>query len=376
MKYLIWFFRLFVGLLFIFSGLIKANDPLGLSYKMNEFFEVWGLHFLNQYSLIFSVLMIAFEIIAGVGLILGYAFRLFSRLLLALILFFTFLTAYVLFSGKIKECGCFGDCIKITPWQTFTKDLILLGMILVLYFHRHRIKPLLSPYPSLSVLVLTTLFSFGIQWWTLEHLPFYDCLPFKAGSNILEGRKPPPGSVPDLYESVMIYEKDGKTQEFTMEDYPWDDSSWMFVDRIDKLVRKGNADPPIKDFFLTDSQGEDQTEAVLGEPGYQFFFFVRDARDARTDRMDRLQRLYEQSRDWGIPFRILSSRSHSDVMPYLESWNLDSAPVYVLDGTVSKTAMRSNPGLMLLRDGTVVKKWSFRDYPRELKKSGDQLNWE
>ncbi len=376
MKYLIWCFRLFVGLLFIFSGLIKANDPLGLSYKMNEFFEVWGMHFLNPYSLIFSVLIIAFEIIAGVALILGYAFRLFSRLLLALILFFTFLTAYVLFSGKIKECGCFGDCIKITPWQTFTKDLILLAMILVLYFFRNRIKPLFSSYPSISILILTTLFSFGIQWWTLEHLPFYDCLPFKPGSSILEGRKAPPGSVPDQYESVMIYQKEGKTQEFTMEDYPWDDPSWEFVDRIDKLVKKGNADPPIKDFFLTDAEGQDQTEAILSYPGYQFFFIVRDAGKARTDRMERIHGLYAQAREMGIPFLVISSTSHSDVGPYLESWNLGSAPVYVLDGTVSKTAMRANPGLMLLHGGTVIRKWSFRDYPLKLGGSAEQLSWE
>lgn len=376
MKFILWFFRIVVGLLFIFSGLIKANDPLGLSYKMNEFFEVWGMHFLNDYSLIFAVIIIAFEIIAGVALLLGYAFRLFSRLLLLLILFFTFLTAYVLFSGKIKECGCFGDCIKITPWQTFGKDLILLAMILVLYVYRKRIKPLFSPYPSMSILVLTTLFSFGIQWWALEHLPFYDCLPFKVGANIQEGRQAPPGSTPDVYESVMIYQKDGKTQEFTMENYPWEDPSWEFVDRIDKLVQKGNADPAIKDFFLTDIHGEDQTEAILTRPGYQFFFFVRDAREAREDHMDRIKSLYTQAQEQGIPFLVFSSTSREAVTPYLERWGIAAAPLYVLDGTVSKTAMRSNPGLMLVHDGTVVEKWSFRDYPRQMEVQGDQLKWD
>ena len=135
MKKTIVFLRIIVGGLFIFSGLIKANDPQGLSYKMQEFFEIWGMGFLDDYTLVFSILMIAFEIIAGVAVILGWQFKLFSWLLFGLIIFFTFLTGYAVITGSVKECGCFGDCIKLTAEQSFTKDIILLiviGFLLIL----------------------------------------------------------------------------------------------------------------------------------------------------------------------------------------------------------------------------------------------------
>ena len=144
MKHLLTISRVIVGILFIFSGLIKANDPLGLSYKMQEFFEVWGWHSFNDFTLAFSVVMIAFEIIAGVAVLVGWQMRLFSWLLLSLIMFFTFLTGYALFSGKIKECGCFGDCIPLQANQSFIKDLVLLALITFVFAYRNRIEPAFS----------------------------------------------------------------------------------------------------------------------------------------------------------------------------------------------------------------------------------------
>src|SRR5690606_33047041 len=152
--------RFIVGVLFIFSGLVKANDPLGLSYKMQEFFEVWNLHFLNDYTLAFSVIMIGFEIITGVAVLLGWRMRLFSWLLLLLIVFFTFLTGYALFSGKIRECGCFGDCIPLQAYQSFIKDLVLLALILFIFPFRNKTRPVIRPRNALLVLFFTTIFSF------------------------------------------------------------------------------------------------------------------------------------------------------------------------------------------------------------------------
>src|ERR1700744_3488020 len=155
MKLLISIVRTLVGVLFIFSGLVKADDPLGLSYKMQEFFEVWNFHWLDHLTLAFSILMIVFEIVAGVAILLGWRMKLFSWLLLLLIIFFTFLTGYAFLSGKVRECGCFGDCIPLTAGQSFSKDLILLLLILFLFAMRSRIKPLLSPVISAAVLTLT-----------------------------------------------------------------------------------------------------------------------------------------------------------------------------------------------------------------------------
>src|SRR5579863_4955881 len=152
MKTLITGTRILVGILFIFSGLVKADDPLGLSYKMQEFFEVWNFHWFDQVTLAFSILMIVFEIVAGVALLLGWRIRLFSWLLLLLILFFTFLTGYAYLSGKVRECGCFGDCIPLTAGESFAKDGILLVLIVFLFAVRDRIRPVLAPRVSAGVL--------------------------------------------------------------------------------------------------------------------------------------------------------------------------------------------------------------------------------
>ncbi len=365
MKYFIWALRIIVGALFIFSGLIKANDPLGLSYKMNEFFEVWHMYWMMPYSLALSVVMIAFEIIAGVAVLLGFAYRIFSFLLLALITFFTFLTAYVLFSGKIAECGCFGDCIKISNEETFWKDVVLLVMGLILFLYRKKIKPVLSGYPGTAIMILTAFFAFGIQFWSLEHLPSYDCLPYKVGANIIEDRKIPEGAIPDQYESVMIYEKDGVQKEFNMENYPWQDTTWKFVDRKDKLVKKGNADPKIKDFIITDYNGNEYTDQILETPGYTFLLFVKDVAKARDDKKDELHNIISFCNANDIPFYVLCSANQDKAMVFKEAWGLN-AEFMVFDQTVSKTAMRSNPGLMLLEQGVIKGKWSFRDYPEHI----------
>src|SRR5580658_2479699 len=154
MKILISVIRALVGILFIFSGLVKADDPLGLSYKMQEFFEVWNFHWLDHFTLAFSILMIVFEIVAGVAILLGWRMKLFSWLILLLMIFFTFLTAYAYLSGKVRECGCFGDCIPLTAGESFTKDLVLLVLILILFFLQDKIRPALSAVASAALLIL------------------------------------------------------------------------------------------------------------------------------------------------------------------------------------------------------------------------------
>ena len=373
MKYILWLFRIIVGVLFIFSGLIKANDPLGLSYKMNEFFEVWHMYWAMKYSLALSIAMIGFEIIAGVALLLGAAFRVFSFLLLLLTLFFTFLTAYVYLTDKIKECGCFGDCIKISNEETFWKDVILLVLVLILFVFRNRIKPLFTGYVTTSLMILTAFFAFFIQWWSLEHLPFYNCLPYKVNANIWHKMQIPEGAIPDKYETVMIYEKDGVQQEFTMENYPWQDSTWKFVDSKSKLVQKGTAEPEIKDFVLSDFDGNEHTQEILNAPGYAFLLFVKDPEHARTDNLERLRELMAKANQLNIPFYVLTSGSQEATMAFKEKHKLHAAEYLVLDATVNKTAMRSNPGLMLIEQGTIQNKWSFRDYPASISMENGKL---
>jgi len=268
--------RLLVGILFIFSGLIKANDPLGLSYKMQEFFEVWNMPAMDAYTLGFSIIMIVFEILAGVAVRLGWRMRLFAWLLLLLIIFFSFLTGYAVISGKVRECGCFGNCIPLQAMGSFIKDLILLLLIAILFIYRNEIKTSLSSRSSLIILALTLVFSFAVQWYALRYLPMVDCLPFKKNANIFEKMKPPPGAIPDSSVIRFVYEKNQKTMEYTADELPADlDSSYTFIKRYDKLIRKGNAEPEIKDFSLISSSGNDSTVQILGRPGYQMMLISR-----------------------------------------------------------------------------------------------------
>lgn len=374
MKYILWLLRLIVGALFIFSGLIKANDPLGLSYKMNEFFEVWHMEWLNQFSLSLSVLMIGFEIIAGIALLIGAASRIFSFLLLLLTLFFTFLTAYVYLTDKIKECGCFGDCIKISNAETFWKDVVLTVLVLVIFAFRNKIKPLFPAKITNVLMLLTVVFAFGAQWYTINYLPVYDCLAFKNGANIWEKMQPPPGSTPDVYKTMMIYEKDGKQQEFDETNYPWQDTTWKFVDSKSILVQKGNSDPAIKDFVLNDYYGNDLTETVLKTPGYTFLLYIKDVRKASRANIERLQQLITLANQQNVPFYVLSSSSKTEADQFAATYKLQGAQWLIIDGTVSKTAMRTNPGLMLLKEGTIQNKWSYKSYPKGFTLAGAQMS--
>ncbi len=368
MKLLITISRVIVGVLFIFSGLIKANDPLGLGYKMQEFFEIWGWHTLNDFTLAFSVMMIAFEIIAGVAVLLGWKMRLFSWLLLLLTVFFTFLTGYALFSGKIKECGCFGDCIPLTAQQSFIKDLILLLLIILIFRYRGQIRPVLSSFVSSSILLLTAFLTFGLQWYVLKYLPLIDCLPYKAGKNIPRQMKIPPGAIPDSTVITFVYERQGKQIEFTADRFPDDfnDSLYQFVGRYDKLVRKGNAEIAIKDFALGTASGTDTTEAILSTPGYTILIFTKGFSEDTPAWTDELKGIYDGSRSKKIPLHFVTS-DYNNVSAWIKKNGLDDyRSVLKCDYVAIKTAARANPTLYLLQQGTIVGKWSYADFGKAL----------
>jgi uncharacterized membrane protein YphA (DoxX/SURF4 family) len=362
-----------VGILFIFSGLIKANDPSGLSYKMQEFFEVWGWHGLNDYTMALSILMIAFEIIAGVAVLLGWRFPLFSWLLLLLIVFFTFLTGYALLSGKIRECGCFGDCIKLTARDSFVKDLVLLALILVLFFYRHHVKPLFRPSASIALVILATVFSFGLQWYVLQYLPVVDCLPYKVGANIPASMKIPAGAIPDSTVIMFKYTRDGQPVEFDAENFPADfnDSLYQFVGRYDKVVRQGNAQPPIKDLVMLSASGTDTTQAILQQQGYTLILFSRRLDNVPAALGSSLKEVERSAAASGIPMVWVSSDA-AQATDLASDWALQGIPLLRGDLVAIKTAARVNPTLYLLNKGTVVKKWPytrFSDVPAVLKQS-------
>lgn len=368
MKSIITISRYIVGILFIFSGLVKANDPLGLAYKMQEFFEVWAqsgwlpglMHTMSNYALAFSVIMIAFEIVAGVAVLVGWKMRLFSWLLLLLIIFFTFLTGYAYLSGKFRSCGCFGDCIPLTPKASFIKDIALLLLILLIFTWRNKIKPALSSFGSACIILLSVVLSIWVQWYVLKHLPVADCLPFKKGNNISEKMKIPPGAVPDSTVITFVYKKEGQTVEFTSDNFPddFDDSIYHFVKRYDKLIRKGNAEPAIKDFVLNTLQDNDTTMQVLSDPGYSAFLFIKD--DPGTGEwLNNLELLYPVLQRQKINLFVVTNNAaginaYFNATPGVTFLKCDVVPI--------KTAARANPTLYLLKNGTILNKWSYADW--------------
>ena len=356
--------RVIVGILFIFSGLIKANDPSGLSYKMQEFFEVWGMHGFNDYTLAFSILMIAFEIIAGVAVLVGWKMRLFSWLLLLLTIFFTFLTGYALFSGKIKECGCFGDCIPLSAQQSFIKDIILLVLISLLFAKRGKLNSWVSPGMAMGVLVAATLFSFAFQWYVLVHLPVVDCLPYRVGKNIQQQMKVPAGAIPDSSVISFVYEKNGKQVEFTAENFPedFDDSTYRFVTRYDKLIRKGNADIPIKDFVLITADGIDSTQGVLARLGYQVFFFTRGIDKLQPGWMNDFNTIYQLMQHKNIRLNFVTSYYDNVALWVKNAGITEKVSIFKSDAVAIKTAARADPTLYLINDGNIIGKWSYADF--------------
>ena len=367
MKIIVTIARIIVGVLFIFSGLIKANDPLGLSYKMQEFFEVWGtyssLHdimvFLSEYALAFSIITITLEVVVGVALLLGWASRFFSWLLLLLIIFFTFLTGYAVLSGKIRTCGCFGDCIPITATQSFIKDIVLFVLILIIFFGAKYIRPIYRGGGNLLVLFISILLLVGFQWFVLRRLPVIDCLPFKKGNNLLELRKMPANAVADKMDFKFVYEKNGERKTFNKDQLP--DSTWAFVKREDVILEKGsNNEPPIKDFFLNTISGNDSTEAILNNGGEYYFFFIRDIARDSTKWLENFRKLYNAAKEKNRPVIVIASQA-TVAQQFFNEKNGFNVPVVSCDATALKTAARTDPALYLMKGPIVQHKWGKAD---------------
>lgn len=366
MKAAVTIIRVLTGLLFIFSGLVKAIDPLGLAYKMQEFFEAWGqtsslrplMNALDGYAVGFSIIMITLEVVVGVALLLGWQKKLTAWILVLLMLFFTFLTSYVLFTGKIRACGCFGDCIPLTPMQTFTKDIVLLLFAFFLLFNTEYISPVAKPLVN-SLLVLTAaILTLLLQFHVMKHLPLADCLPFKKGNNILELRKMPADAIPDKTDFIFYYEKGGVKKEFSSANLP--DSSWKYKERKDIIIKGKNNIPLINDFSLTTEEGGDATESILNEPGEYYLFFVKELPDNTDKWLNEFKALSEKAVTIKRSMFIVTSQKNV-VADFMEKNKITIEGVLTCDVTAIKTAARANPTLYLMKGPVIQGKWSWAD---------------
>lgn len=363
MKRLTYILQWLTGALWMVSGAVKANDPRGLAYKMEEFFELWsadltrapdplqtglraGLEGLHDVSLPLSVVLITAELLLGAALITGRAQRLAVRASFALMVLFTFLTAYAYLSGRFTNCGCFGDCLPISPLASFAKDVVLLAALFILLFRTGRLYRAGSAYP---LFVLAGGLA-AVQAYALLRLPPVDCLPFRKGASIPEGMRPPPGARPDSFAIRFIYEKGGRRFEFAPEELPADFSTYQYIDRVDRLVRAGNAMPPIRGLSLRGVTGTDSTEAILTAPEVWLIFALRPgAIEGKAGRLQRLQAT-------GIPVLMAAAVEAGAMHRKLLAEGLRGLPAFSCDNTLVKTAARAPLTLYRLRNGRILEK--------------------
>lgn len=360
MKFLTQLSRIFVGVLFIFSGLIKANDPLGFSYKLDEYFSVFGMEFMVPFSLSLAIFICVYEVIFGFMLFMGSRITLTVWAIFLMILYFTFLTFYSAYYNKVTECGCFGDAIKLTPWQSFYKDVLLIVLILVLLFGKKHIRPLFTGRIEKIILTVVVLFSIVFPLYTYNYLPVKDFRPYAIGKNIQDGMKLPPDAVLDSIVMVFIYEKDGKRIELSPEQIKTIDSTYKYIDRKDKVIREGDK-PAIHDFSIVSPDGSDYTEQILNYSGNYFFLVMYDLDKTCKDVFGKVNDFTKLCRNDSVP--IIALTASADRIDSFKKETGTDIDFYLTDQTTLKTMIRSNPGLMLLKHGTVIDMWHYNCFP-------------
>jgi len=370
MSKLVWFCRIFVGLLFIFSGLIKINDPLGFSYKLEEYFEVFHIGFLNSFALSMSIILCSLEIILGFALLIGVRAKSVAWGLLLLIIFFAFLTFYSAYFKVVQTCGCFGDAIPLTPWQSFSKDLVLLLLIIVIFINRRKIEPVFSKKTGDNLLIGSAVVAVGIGLYTYNFMPVIDFLPYKVGANIPDGMKIPPGAKPDEFEITynLKNKKTGDTKVMTDKEYLssniWKDSNWTVVGTPEsKLVKKGY-EVPIKDLSIQDAQGNNYTNELLSNPYNSLIVVAYDLNHTNVEAIGRLNAMAANlAHDFNTRVIMLTSNSSKDAEAFAKRNHL-VFEIFYADEVPLKSMVRANPGVILLKNGVILNKWHYHSMPK------------
>lgn len=343
----------FVGLLFIFSGLVKLNDPLGTAIKMEEYFEVFStdisevFHYFIPYGLSVGLFVVILEVLLGVAVLIYYRMELTSWILLLLIVFFTFLTFYSAAFNKVTDCGCFGDAIPLDPWQSFFKDIILLVLTLFIFVRRKTYKSSLSDISGNIVMGIVLVLNVALGYYAIEHLPPVDFRPYRVGADIRASMQP---SEDFRYKYLM--EKDGEILEF--ENYPTD-TSFKFVEMI---LLNPEAEPKITDFNVWNEDG-DYTEEIFN--GAKLIVLFVDVTKSRFDKVEKINNLITELGD-EVESLVITSSDEVTYENFRHEYQVP-IPYYYADGTVIKAMIRANPGIMLMKDAVVLGKWHNNDIP-------------
>lgn len=356
--------RFVLGGTFIFSGFVKAIDPLGSFYKIQDYLVAFGMGewFPSYAMLFFAILLSAIEFCIGIFLFMGIRRRLASSLALLLMCVMTPLTLYLAIADPVSDCGCFGDAVVLTNWQTFGKNVFLLFAAIVVFRERKQLIRFVTLKVEWMVSLYTILYIFVLSFGCLKDLPILDFRPYRIGINIVEGMEVPEGAEPSIFETRFVLEKDGNRQEFGLEDYP--DSTWTFIEAHTILKKKGY-EPPIHDFSLLEVEtGEDITERVLSDDGYTFLLIAHRIEEADDSNIDLVNEVYDYCVEYGYTFYGVTSSSEEEIEYWCDRTGAEY-PFCQMDDITLKTIIRSNPGLLLLKHGTILNKWSNNRLPDE-----------
>ncbi|MBU2920008.1 DoxX family membrane protein [Winogradskyella psychrotolerans] len=358
MKYIINLSRIFTGILFIISGFIKLNDPLGFSYKLEEYFgsDVLNIEFLIPYALGISVIVVVFEVVLGVFLLIGYKPKFTVWSLLLMIIFFTFLTFYSAYFDKVKDCGCFGDALKLTPWESFTKDVILLVLVLILFVGIKHIKPIFTKLPTTIIALLSFVLSLWFGYHVLMHLPSIDFRAYAIGKNLPEQMVTPEGAPKAITEYTWTFNVNGEEQQFvTNGSYPKVDGEYVGVET--KVIDEGYV-PPIQDLSI-ESDDEDLTQYFL-EKEKLIMITMYNVTKGEAEGVAKLKSFTDEAMKKGYTVIGLTSSGSADKAQLKKDYNLNFE-FYLCDEKVVKTIVRANPGVIILNSGTVVNKAHWND---------------
>ena len=362
-KYIVLVSRILVGITFIFSGFVKAVDPVGSQIKIGEYLSVYGMDWLIPMALIAGIVLCTLEFVLGASLLFGAKPRLVAPAALILMAFFTIQTLFSAIFNPVSDCGCFGDALKLTNWVTFYKNVVLIVLAFILFLARKEIKPLFSGFPEWNVVGIAALVILFVSINSYRFLPMIDFLPYKTGKDIKMQMIIPESAPRDVYKTVLIYRnKNSKeTKEFSDNNIPNDDV-WEWIETKNELIKKGYT-PPIHDFSISKLNGEDMTEQFLNEEGYRILIVQEQLKNSLPRGQKKLNDLVSKlMKDNEVKVWALTSSVEADIKNYSEKNNVNY-PFYNTDQTTLKTIIRSNPGVLLLKNNVILKKWPSRRIP-------------
>ncbi len=366
MKYLYTVLRMLLGAVFIFSGYVKTVDPWGSSIKMAEYFEAMHLDMLHFLSFPLANLFSILELLVGYLLLFNIQQKWASRMAFFFMLFFTPLTFWSAVTQKVTDCGCFGDAVKLTDWETFYKNIVLLAIAVFVFFYARKFPSLINLKKQRLLFIIGTLFAVGVVFYSYQHLPLIDFRPFRIGCDIQKGMEVPEDAPVAKYQTKLKYKKGDEIKEFTQENYPWQDTTWHFVSSEQILIQKGYT-PPIQDFYIETMEGEDITETILTE---EKALVIVSYKLEETDFINKyhqsyLQKIVKAANEKNIPVYVFTA-SVFDQIAHLRSYITEKMQFCFADEKMLKTMIRANPGIILLNKGIIVNKWNSNDLKKQI----------